>query len=433
MSAFFPQPNDAQKFEADLVVNANVHTLDARHPAAEAVAVFGNRIAAVGTNEEIRRLAGARTRVVDAGGALVLLGFNDSHVHFLSGGFQLSSVDLRDAATPQEFAERIRRFAANLPKGRWITGGDWDHERWPNVNGSAPLPTPASQPVASPRLQKIVDDATRATLERFKEKGLTEKNLAVTLVDLTDPRRTEQASFRGAEPVYPASVVKLFYLVAAHRWMEDGRLKETEEIDRALHDMIVDSLNDPAHFILDALTGVSNGAELPPAELKEWAERRNAVNRYFASLGYTGINVNQKPWCEGPYGRERQFYGPHFENRNRLTTDATARLLAEIVSGRAVSPARSARMLELLKRDFSGESKDPDDQAHNFTGLALEPGMRLWSKAGWTDATRHDAAYIELPGGRRIILVTFTTDFAKERDIIPTIARSVIKEVTEKP
>jgi beta-lactamase class A len=285
----------------------------------------------------------------------------------------------------------------------------------------------AVQPAASPRLQKIVDDAARAALERFKDKGFAEKNLAVTLVDLTDPRHVEQASFRGAEPIYPASVVKLFYLVAAHRWMEDGRLKETEEVDRALRDMIVESLNDPAHFILDALTGVSNGAELPPDELKAWAERRNAVNRYFASLGYRGINVNQKPWCEGPYGRERQFYGPHFENRNKLTTDATARLLAEIATGRAVSPARSAKMMELLRRDFSGAGRDPDDQAHGFTGPALEPGARLWSKAGWTDTTRHDAAYVELPDGRRIVLVTFTTDFAKERDIIPTVAREVIK------
>jgi beta-lactamase class A len=291
----------------------------------------------------------------------------------------------------------------------------------------------AVQPAASPRLQKIVDDAARAALARFKEKDFAEKNLAVTLVDLTDPRRVEQASFRGEEPVYPASVIKLFYLVATERWMEDGRLKETEEVDRALKDMIVESLNDPAHFILDALTGVSNGAELPPEELKAWAERRNAVNRYFSSLGYRGINVNQKPWCEGPYGRERQFYGPHFENRNMLTTDATARLLTEIVKGRAVSPARSAKMLELLRRDFSGESKDPDDQAHNFTALALSAGARLWSKAGWTDTTRHDAAYIELPDGHRIVLVTFTTDFARERDIIPTVAREVIKALTGKP
>jgi hypothetical protein len=142
MPALVTPESGAQSFEADLViVNANVRTMDAARPRAEAVAVRGNRVAAVGTSAEVRRMAGPRTRVIDAGGALVLPGFNDAHVHFLSGGFQLSSVDLRDAATPREFAERIRRFAERLPKGRWVTGGDWDHERWPEVQGSAPLPT----------------------------------------------------------------------------------------------------------------------------------------------------------------------------------------------------------------------------------------------------------------------------------------------------
>ena len=138
MSAFTPSASRAQQSEADLViVNARVRTMDKQRPEAEAVAVRANRVAAVGTVAEVRRLAGPRTRVVDAKGATVLPGFNDAHVHFLSGGFQLSSVDLRDAPTPQEFAARIRRFAGGLPKGRWITGGDWDHERWPG----APLPT----------------------------------------------------------------------------------------------------------------------------------------------------------------------------------------------------------------------------------------------------------------------------------------------------
>ncbi len=123
---------------ADLVViNANVRTMDKGRPSAEAVAVYGTRIAAVGTTEEIRKLAGARTRVIDANGALVLPGFNDAHVHFIEGGGHLASVQLRDAASPAEFAERIGQFAAKTPKGRWITGGDWDHERWPG----APLPT----------------------------------------------------------------------------------------------------------------------------------------------------------------------------------------------------------------------------------------------------------------------------------------------------
>jgi beta-lactamase class A len=288
----------------------------------------------------------------------------------------------------------------------------------------------------SPRLQRVVDEAARAALERFKEKGFAEKHLALTVVDLTDPARVEQASFRGAEPIYPASVVKLFYLAAAHRWLEDGRLKESEEFTRALRDMIVDSSNDATHYVLDSLTGVSNGAELSPDELAKWAEKRNAVNRHFAAMGYEvgpgRNNINQKPWCEGPYGRERQFLGPKFENRNKLTTDATARLLAEIAAGRAVTPERSRRMLELLKRDFSGKSDDADDQAHGFTGIALDAGARLWSKAGWTSTARHDAAYIELPGGRRLVVVTFTTDFAKERDIIPTIAREVIRAVASR-
>jgi len=295
-------------------------------------------------------------------------------------------------------------------------------------------PVSSKSLAASPRLQKIVDAAAREALEKFKGKGFAEKNLAVTLIDLTDPLRLEGASFRGAEPIYPASVVKLFYLAAAHRWIEDGRIKATEELDRGLKDMIVESSNDATHFVLDSVTGVSNGAELSPRDLKKWAEKRNVVNRYFASLGYAvgtgGINVNQKPWCEGPYGRERQFLGPKFENRNKLTTDAVARLLTDIALGRAVSPARSAKMLELMKRDFTGKSEDPDDQAHGFTGLALEPGMRYWSKAGWTSTTRHDAAYVELPDGHRLVLVTFTTDNAKERDIIPTVARSVIKAMT---
>jgi beta-lactamase class A len=294
----------------------------------------------------------------------------------------------------------------------------------------------APAPHASPRLQRIVDDAARAALEKFKDKGFAEKNLAVTLVDLTDPGRPARASYRGREPIYPASVVKLFYLVAAHRWLEDGRLKESEELDRAMRDMIVDSSNDATHYIVDALSGVSNGAELSAGEMRRWAERRNAVNRYFASLGYevgpAAINVNQKPWCEGPYGRERVFLGPKFENRNKLTTEAVARLVAEIVTGRSVSPARSARMLELMKRDFAGKSDDPDDQAHGFTGIALEPGARYWSKAGWTSTTRHDAAYLELPSGQKLVLVTFTTDHARERDIIPTVARSVIKAVNGK-
>jgi hypothetical protein len=143
----FVAPALAQKMAADLiVVNAKARTMDASKPAVEAFAVLGNRIVAVGSNAEIRSFAGANTRTIDAGGKLVLPGFNDSHVHFLDGGAGLSSVDLRDAKTPQEFVERIKNFAARLPKGRWILNGNWDHENWTPNN----LPTAAMIDAATP-------------------------------------------------------------------------------------------------------------------------------------------------------------------------------------------------------------------------------------------------------------------------------------------
>ncbi|MBS1794674.1 MAG: amidohydrolase [Acidobacteria bacterium] len=137
----------AVELKADLVVvNANVRTMDAARPRAAAFAVVGGRIAALGANEEIRQLIGPNTETLDAGGRLVLPGFNDAHVHFLDGGAGLSSVDLRDAKTPAEFVERIRKFAAGLPKGRWIQNGNWDHENWtPNA-----LPTAAMIDAATP-------------------------------------------------------------------------------------------------------------------------------------------------------------------------------------------------------------------------------------------------------------------------------------------
>jgi predicted amidohydrolase YtcJ len=111
------------------VVNGRVWTGERARPWAEALAVSGEQIAAVGTSDEIRRLAAGLTPI-DAAGRLVVPGFIDAHVHFLEGGFRLASVQLRDARTRDEFVNRIRAFAATVPAGTWITGGDWDHSLW---------------------------------------------------------------------------------------------------------------------------------------------------------------------------------------------------------------------------------------------------------------------------------------------------------------
>jgi beta-lactamase class A len=278
-------------------------------------------------------------------------------------------------------------------------------------------------------LQDLVNEAAHTALTKFADKKLTEQQLSITLIDLRDPQHPATASFRGNERVYPASVVKLFYLVAVHRWLEDKKIQETDELKRAVRDMIVDSSNEATQYVVDVLTQTTGGFELPPKEMEEWQTKRNAVNRFYSSLGYTNINVNQKTFCEDAYGRERVSRGPKGENRNKLTTDATARLLSEIVTGRAGNQARTTQMMELLKRDFAGTSKDNDDQGHGFTGIALQgmTGAKLWSKAGWTSTTRHDAAYIELPNGAKFVLVTFTTEHANERETIPTVAKVVIE------
>jgi len=279
----------------------------------------------------------------------------------------------------------------------------------------------AAELAPSPALQGILDGVVRDTLKQFESKGLKPEQLAVTVVNLNDTNGLASASYRGSERIYPASVVKLFYLLSAHQWMEEGKLADTEELRRAMKDMIVESSNDATGYIVDFLTDTTSGPELTPEELEKWQEKRNAVNRYLATLGYQSINVNRKPWGDGPYGRETQSIKVSAPNhRNWLTTDATARLMTEIAQGKAVSAKRSAEMWELLKRDPKSTT---DRQAALYTGVALPTGAKLWSKAGWTSQSRHDAAYVELPDGRKFVLVVFTDGQADNQEIIPAVAK----------
>jgi len=116
---------------ADLIItNAKVWTVDKSNPAAQAVAVLGDRIVSVGSNSDVNNWRGPNTRVIDAEGKLLLPGFNDSHVHFVNGGLALDAVQLNDATSPEEFARRIGERAKQTPKGEWIMGGDWDETKW---------------------------------------------------------------------------------------------------------------------------------------------------------------------------------------------------------------------------------------------------------------------------------------------------------------
>ncbi len=133
---------------ADVIItNARVWTVDKAHPSAEALAIKGDRIVAVGTRTEIEGWRGAATTTIDAGGRLVLPGFDDAHIHFVMGALQLTNVDLKDASSPEEFASRIGARAKAAP-GEWVQGGNWDEQAW----------TPARLPT-----KELIDKVTRDT------------------------------------------------------------------------------------------------------------------------------------------------------------------------------------------------------------------------------------------------------------------------------
>src|SRR5215467_1074876 len=155
-----------------IVTNASVYTVDKQHPKAEAVAVIGDRIVAVGSRAQIDLWRGPQTKVIDAGGKLVLPGFNDAHVHFIQGGAQLDQVQLTDAATPQEFAKRIAVQVKKTPKGEWIVGGRWDETKWPNQE----LPT-----------KELVDSVTGDTpifVERYDGHEALANSVAMKLAGI---------------------------------------------------------------------------------------------------------------------------------------------------------------------------------------------------------------------------------------------------------
>jgi hypothetical protein len=173
--------------------------------------------------------------------------------------------------------------------------------------------------------------------------------------------------------------------------------------------------------------------------LKTWSYQRNIVNRYYKSLGWeelNAINVNQKPWNEGPYGRERQFLGKNYENRNMLTTQAIARLFHSIMGGVTVSRERCQAMVQLLQRNLNVPPLQPGDEENQITGFlgeALPPESQLWSKAGWTSRVRHDAAYIEVPDTQPYLLIVFTEgeNHATNRQILPFVSQQILQMMTQ--
>ncbi len=304
-------------------------------------------------------------------------------------------------------------------------------------------------------LTQIGDRIIQATLKQFST--LADHQIALTWIvyDPPVPVNTGGAitpsefwgyplrgfAYRGIERTYPGSLVQLYYLVAIYEWISKGMLQPSAELERATRDMIIRSSADATSLVVDSLTGTTSGPELTAGPFETWKAQRNLINRYFQSLNwpeFTAINVNQKTWHDGAYGRERAFLGELMEHRNMVTTNATARLLHSIIGGVAASAQASKAMMKLIQHRLNPEDLAPQDPypIRGCLGEGLPSTAKLWSKFGQEQQIRHEAAYIEIPDLQPYLLVVFTEGKAQSQNLklLPFISRQIVEAMkTLKP
>ena len=258
-------------------------------------------------------------------------------------------------------------------------------------------------------LQAHLEAVLESTWETFPD--LAQNQIALTWITYEPPYRIntggalsaeefwqyqpQGASYRGVELIEPGTSVHLFYLVAMHVWLEQGMAAPCAEIERAMAAMIQRGSHDATSYLLDVLSGTTSGPELPPGPMETWMSQRNIVNRYFSNLGWPelrSINLNQKTWEDGPYGRERDFLGKTFDHQNALTTNAIARLLHSIVGGVSVSSSRSQAMMALLAQQ---PLQRPSKQTPQTTPLALPEMTCLWQHTSLDATSTRAIAYVE--------------------------------------
>lgn len=277
--------------------------------------------------------------------------------------------------------------------------------------------------IPSPALESLCTQVIQEAAVAFQALPLHPENVSLTVIDVEEgpTPRYRIGHFQGEKPTYPASVVKLCYLAYGAHLRDEGKLKMTPEIERAFQEMIKVSDNDATAFLVDVLTDTTSGPELSPKELAAWKHKREVVNRWLESRGFHGLNASQKTWSFGPYGRDRQSYGEQLGNRNSLTSNAMALLMAQILTDQIASPKSCEWMRGILKR-----TKEEEEGKPKIVTIAPK-GSQVWSKSGWTSETRHDVAAVRLPNGKLRVLAIFTSGYADEVKLIPFLAERLLE------
>ncbi len=275
-------------------------------------------------------------------------------------------------------------------------------------------------------------------IDRFAEEGRPSlhNNISLTWIvykgQIPKDASGIGVGFSGDKLIYPASVVKLFYGCAIETWLNKDLLVETKELRRAMYEMIVNSSNDATSYILDLLTATTSGPSLHSTRWEIWKKQRNVINDWlysFRGTEFKSINCCQKTWTDGPFGRDFDFYGPSNQNKNALTTNATAKFMELLMTGVLLKPTATRNFKKLLLRslDLVKRKADPENQVDGFIGEGLSKGTQLWSKAGLMSEARHDASWFITPEGKTMLLVIFLEGkaLAKDNFLLPALANEL--------
>ena len=292
----------------------------------------------------------------------------------------------------------------------------------------------------SPELQAFLDrtiDGLEAHDARLREAAVR-----VAVLDLAHGEPPRLADDHGDSPIYPASVVKFVYLMAAYRWKEEGRIRIEGDFDRQLSEMIRQSSNEATQKVFARLTDTEPGPELAAEAYRDYRERRQAVKRWLATLGVTDLHCVNPTYDGGRdlYGRDAQFIRDasvvgglgrgHGEapNRQAMTANGTVRLLALLATDRALSPEDSATVRRRMRRD-------PAEQPHLIHriagGASRLSGLEVYAKSGTWGPIYADAGIVrQLDSGRQVVIAVFTEATpAYHGDFIADLTERVVRHV----
>ena len=266
-------------------------------------------------------------------------------------------------------------------------------------------------------------------------KDFSREDIAITWINYKSDYKKVFKGFgfgiNNKKMIYPASVVKLVYGLAAYYWIKKGSLLLTEEIIDAASKMLSFSSNNATSFLIDLLTGTTSGPCVEGELWENWKFQRNLINDWLYDLHWDeliGINCCQKTWDDGPFGREKEFYGYENQNRNIMTTDSAARVLEEIMI-HIDYQENDLNLRNFLKRNLNKRFLENDslNQIDGFLGAGLPENINLWSKAGLMSEVRHDSAWWINSQSLQTLLVVFCDGekYSKETSLLPAIAKEV--------